>query len=452
MVCGKCLTGLYLLQVDELTMHIPTYAWTSLAGWLSRIVIAISQLIVIRLLTQFLRVDDYAIFAILTGIAGWFSLADFGIGVGLQNTISELRAKNIDYAHYLHSIGVFVIVLFVLSFLFSGLLAFIVGPLVLKNFTHINEYEKMTALFIVSLLLSSASIGSIAFKIWFAEGRGYIANLVQALAAILSVLGLLALDITSVQNKLLISLVIFLTPNCLFAVGAVIFKVISKIKRGGCQDISGLKQIRRRSLSYWVFAAAAMGVVQVDYLVMSRFLMADDIATYNIVSKIYIFLFYIFSSVLAALWPVFAENISVGNWKTVSKFIRRILVIGIGFGLITAWIVSQTTPYLLSILAPGIGVNISVQFILLFGLYNIVRIWTDTFATVLQSANDYGVLLVAVPFQAVLSLCFQWYLVQKIGINGIVLGIILSFIFSVGWLLPLRVRLHTATVINQRPI
>jgi len=185
-----------------------------------------------------------------------------------------------------------------------------------------------------------------------------------------------------------------------------------------------------------------MGVVQVDYLVMSQFLLADEIATYNIASKIFIFLFYIFSSVLAALWPIFAEHISMGDWHQATNHLQKTLLFGFGFGMVTTLLAFLMMPYFVSLLAPSVGIIIPAQMILLFGVYNLVRIWTDTFATVLQSANDYGALLVAVPLQATMSLCFQWYLVQKIGVNGIILGIILSFLFTVSWLLPLRVRAH----------
>ncbi len=49
----------------------------------------------------------------------------------------------------------------------------------------------------------------------------------------------------------------------------------------------------------------------------------------------------------------------------------------------------------------------------------------------LQSASILKPFIILVPIQAVLSIIFQIIFVKKIGIYGIVLGLMLSFIFTV---------------------
>jgi hypothetical protein len=64
---------------------------------------------------------------------------------------------------------------------------------------------------------------------------------------------------------------------------------------------------------------------------------------------------------------------------------------------------------------------------------------------VLQSISDLRPLWIFAPFQAILSGGFQLLLAPKFGVNGIVMGVMLSFVITVAWALPLATQRHVAT-------
>ena len=78
-------------------LKIPNHLIVACSSWLSKIVIAGVQLAGITYLLSILGEEKYAAFSLLTGLLVWCSIVDFGIGTGLQNYISEFRAKNKDY-------------------------------------------------------------------------------------------------------------------------------------------------------------------------------------------------------------------------------------------------------------------------------------------------------------------------------------------------------------------
>src|SRR5438477_7640846 len=87
--------------MQTLTRAVPRHLWVAISAWISRAVVAVVSLAAIRILLQSLGTDQYSVFAILSGLTGWFFLADLGTGFAAQNFISERRAKNEPYSDFI---------------------------------------------------------------------------------------------------------------------------------------------------------------------------------------------------------------------------------------------------------------------------------------------------------------------------------------------------------------
>ena len=55
----------------------------------------------------------------------------------------------------------------------------------------------------------------------------------------------------------------------------------------------------------------------------------------------------------------------------------------------------------------------------------------------MQSMNKMKIFLIYIPFQALISVYTQIKLTEKFGLNGLLLGSIISFVFTSAWILPL---------------
>jgi O-antigen/teichoic acid export membrane protein len=405
-------------------------------------VIAASQLVVVRILLRSLGTEHYAVFALLYGLSGWYLLADCGVGFSIQNLISERRKRggrepDLVLSAALASVILFIIEI-VLLFLFRGL----AGRAFLHQFSLAAE-EKGTLFFVAGALLTAIGVGTISYRIWYGQQRGYLANLAPGLGAVAGLLAVTCVSQFSIQHKLLWSLVAFIGPNSATAMAGV------AVQLWGSRDIDWAKAIRdstpsiaKRARRFWVFSVMAAGVLQVDYIVIARLLAPEQIIVYTVTTRIFLFVGTIYTSALYAVWPVFTELTFVGEWQPVKHHLKIYVASGMALVLVFSAVLLFNAQSVAHLLSPIHQIVIPRNLILLLAAYYIVRVWCDSFATVLQSMSDLKPLWISVPVQALLSAICECGLGAKWGACGIVAGLILSYLLTVAWWLPFKVSEH----------
>ena len=412
---------------------IPSHIVVAASAWISRIVAAFVQLLSVRILIDGLGVEQYAIFSVLIGLMGWFMLSDIGIGTSLQNFISERQAEQKNYGDFISAAAICAIGILILTIPLLYILSVMIGPILLQTFNIITEHEKITLFFIVGVLGIITCIGNIVYKIWYAKHKGYLSNILPALASIMSLILVWVASKSNVNTKLLLSIVAYLLPAGLISVISFAYEYM-RAKSGF--DVHITKKIFSRAYRFWFFSVMASVVLQIDYIIISQYLRPDDIVIYNITTKIYSFIAFIYGAVLLALWPKFTEMIYQSNWVGVIGYLRRNILLGIIFIILSTLILSNFIQVLVKLLAPGQEIFISTSLVVLMGLYHIIRVWTDSFSMVLQSMSLMRPFWILVPVQALFSVVFQIIFVSIYGLNGIVVGLILSYVLTVVWALP----------------
>lgn len=425
--------------------RLPRHLLVAGAAWASRAVTALVLLASVRILMDSLGLEHYAVFALLTGLTGWFMLADMGIGVSVQNHISESRARNQTYDDLISASGLLAVLLLFVTVIALYFISPYVGPLLLKNFPFLSEAEKTKLFFLTGALSIGMGVGGIVYKVWYAEQRGYLSNIVPAVAALVGFIGLLLARQTPIEDRLYLNLAAFIAPTAVLPLGALLVQQVKvrRLRRG--LEHSGMKlpgtihRLMKRGLHFWFFAMMAAGVLQIDYIVMSQFLTAHDIAAYYISTKVFGLAFFVYSAILFALWPIFSESIAKREWGLVQRYLKKYLALGLTFMFVCTALLICLMPMAVRMLAPEKNIIIPLGFIILLGVYQMIRVWTDTFAMVLQSTSNLKPFWIYVPIQAILSMVLQWALVPIYGLYGVILGLIASFVFTVIWALPLAV-------------
>lgn len=424
-----------MIRIVELRKKIPQYLVVTLFSWLGRLITIICSLISIKFITSCLGVREYSIYSILINIVGWTALFDLGLGYSLQNFITESKTRNENTGIFISTTliiltGFFVFVLLALYSLSPLLSNWLFGKISLPNSGNLST------LFFITTSIGVISIyGSITSKIYYGIHQGHIPNLLLALSSLLS-LGVIFL----VKNFGIMSITIIIIATT--AIPAIInlipiIRIIrnnDNFKKKFCLETA--KILLKRGVSFGSFALMSALVLQVDYIVMSQNVQPKQIVEYNFLFKLYSVIFIAYSTLLSSLWPTFS------NWKSLQKFnlIRKTIIRYIFFGIIA--FIGFTIMVILygqdiaSILM-NIKVEISLDLILFFGLYFCIRVWTDMFAMVLQSINLLKPFWFITPIQAIISIYFQVTLSQKFGANGIIMAIIISFLLTVTWALPL---------------
>nr|WP_143552015.1 MATE family efflux transporter [Salmonella enterica] len=86
--------------------------------------------------------------------------------------------------------------------------------------------------------------------------------------------------------------------------------------------------ILRRSSGFFLFTLLSIVVLQTDYMVISQRLTPADIVQYTVTMKIFGLVFFIYTAILQALWPICAELRVKQQWKKLNKMIGVNILLG----------------------------------------------------------------------------------------------------------------------------
>jgi len=424
-------------QLKALPQKISLHIKIAIISWITRTITAFIQLLNIRILISYLGTDLYSSFVILTSLYGWFALFECGIGSSLQNFISEQNAKDEDYNNYLHATVVLLLIVIIMSIPFIILIADPLQKFLFKNNAQFTG-QPTFLLLLVGLFYVIQSLCSVAYRVYYAEQRGHLSSIYPAIGSTVSFLGLLTIDYFNIKKgNLTLSLVVFIVPGlspALYSFFDIFIRKQNFFRNN--LDLIAFKSLIRRSYKFAVFALFAAMVLQLDYIIMSRILQPKDITIYNIISKVYFFMHFFYAAVLLALWPNCTELLTKKEWKKVNSLIKIHILAGITLIIIGTITFILSRNLINSILVPDKNLNIYISTILFFCFYYILRIWTDTYATMLQSMSKLKVFWLYVPVQGLISIAGQYYFGIKFGINGILIGLLLSFLLVPVWILP----------------
>jgi O-antigen/teichoic acid export membrane protein len=416
----------YLLAIKRM----PTHMLVAASAWGSRAITAGTQLLSIPYLYGALGADAYSAFALLGGLAAWSSLFDFGVGNSLQNYISERRAQGKSYSPLIATAALMAGV----GILLFGGIVYISSPdvavIYLRSANYLSDENKTLSFEIVALMFICGSLGGVLYKGWFAIQRGWLANIFSCAGALFGWVLIMMFDVSSFERPLFMTLILYYGPQSILSLFVLLVEwfrykrslVVGELK-------CNVKILLARGKDFWIFAVMAALVLQADYLVMSQKLQSGDIVLYALLSKVFGLILFVYSAVLQALWPECAELFAKGRFADLKQIARKYVVGGVFGVALIAILFLALRGYIMNLVAKGIYVPIETA--ALFGVYVAIRVWTDTYAMLLQSMNVLKPLWVMVPVQAILSIGLQWILSGWYGINGMLVGLIVSFLFTV---------------------
>jgi O-antigen/teichoic acid export membrane protein len=419
--------------IVKILSKIQNYHFVTLVAWFSRGMQALLQVMILSIVSQLLGVDDYTVYILITSLLCWFLLADLGLGFSLQNKISSLKSRGKSYKEFIATIlfigSILIIIFGVLTWIVSNSLA----SYYLSNFSIDSDYTQI--FFISVLLMICVGVFGMVYKIWYALEKGYWSSIVPAISVLISYLFLLWLQKNEEQSLEIILLAYFgplaFMPMVFYAY--FLFKLRSKIS---FKNID-IEIILKKSKEFLFFGLMALLVLNVDFFIASQVLSSEEVIQYHILLKIFSLALFIYSAFLMAIWPVLSEKISSKeNYHVIEGMVRKSLPVGMLFMIIFTGFIVVFGEYIYRYLIRNIEVNISPVLVVSFGLYFLIRVWTDTFAMILQAGNNLKPLLTIVPIQAFVSVSLQIFLSMKYGVYGLLMGLIISFLCTVFWYLP----------------
>ncbi|WP_340621458.1 MATE family efflux transporter [Xenorhabdus siamensis] len=313
-------------------IKIPSHILVAGSAWLSRIISAVVQIICIKFIINSLGENGYATFSLLSALIAWTALFDFGIGNSLQNYISEKRAVGLNYDSFIKYCGISSIIFLLFFIVISIPLSDNLAPLYLQNYISHGGHSKPYLFFIAIMIFLLTSFGSIIFKIWYAEQKGWYANIIITLSSILGLLFVFLFNKYGIKYRVDWLIIVFFGPlavisSCFFLI-RIMHSTFTKEKETKL-DSSIKRAIIRRSLHFWFFTTIATIVLQADSIVMSQKLSSQDIVIYVIIMKLFGLISFIYTALLQAVWPVCVELRVMKKWDSLNKLVNIYILSGI---------------------------------------------------------------------------------------------------------------------------
>lgn len=434
-------------RIKNFFNQIPTHLIVAASAWISRLITALIGIISIRTLLLYLGEERYAVYVIVYSLIAWFNLCDLGIGPALQNFISECRTRNENYNRYLKAALQIISILFIIFFILLFLSSNFIKETLLANYLSIDTVQNFNIILIIGSIMILTIFANIVYRVFYAVQKGYISNILPAIASIISMISIVIINrYYPVKGNILIALMAFTLPQLLAAAIPFIkvFKPVIKDLFTVNYDI--IKELMTRALKFSGLAIMGTLALQIDYIVMSQTVNPTEITTYNILSKFFALFIFIHTAILLAAWPVFSELNIKSEFPVIKKMIFKYILFGfaiIFFGTCGLYIFSDV---IIGILAPTTNIKPTLILFIMFAVFYFLRVWSDTFATFLQSINVLKIFWIYMPVQALISMVGQYFLSLKFGIYGILLGLIFSFVFTSCIVLPYK----TYKVIKSR--
>lgn len=407
------------------------------SAWGSRVIIALMQILSIPLLLEYLGPLKYSWLVVAVSLQAWWLLTDFGVSASLQNAISKSRTMKKGDADLIVSaasivIPITIILAIILGFWHKEMAGLLLPPTANRDGSG-GELILGAGLF--SLLLVLGNIGN---RVFYARHKGYWANIIPALGSLITLAGLIALKSEQNNKSLILAMSVWIGPTAILSSGSFCFICLKAFYRSsGRPTLNICKNLIKKGGEFTLFAIFGALTLQIDYLIIGKLLSDREILIYVIASKCMGIIIFFYGSVVQAFWPICSEASASNKWSVVDKILKKLIVIGFVMTIIGSASIWIFQAEIIKLIAPNQDLKFPILLWILFLVYALIRVWSDGFAMLMQSMNKMKVFLIYIPFQALISVYTQIELTEKFGLNGLLLGSIISFVFTSVWILPL---------------
>ncbi|MGD0831110.1 MAG: MATE family efflux transporter [Terracidiphilus sp.] len=405
-----------------------------------------SLLISIPLTIHYLGAERYGMWMTIASLVAMLSSADFGIGYGLLNMVSDSYGReDWDAARRCISSGFFSLLVVASTIICAALLVY---PHILWqkwfNVTSPIAVQESgpTLLVLVSCVALSIPV-SVTLRVQSGLQRGYIANFWVTVGQVLGLIGV----IIGVRIRIGLPWLVLAVAGAP-AIAAVFntaytFMVISPELRPRLSfvEFDTTKRLLGLGLLFFAFQLAQIVGFQSDNLVLSHILGASKVPVYAVTSRMFSVVTILMSFVIAPLWPAYGEALARGDISWLKHTLQRSIVLVLAICIPTNILLILSGKWLLRV---WVGQQISPSWSLLLGIglsQTLMAIVTPL-SVFLNGLNVLSKQAIFAALMAVTNICASVYLTRRIGVSGVIYGSVIAE--TLFFLLPLSLLVRGA--------
>jgi O-antigen/teichoic acid export membrane protein len=396
---------------------------TGAAAILAKIVNVATGLVTIPMTLHYLGPERFGLWMTINAVVAILAFADFGIGNGVLNAVSEAWGKDDLCA--------------VRSCVENGLvLLSFVAILGLAVFFSTYSFTNWAAIFNVHSPVAAVEAGPAmaVFVVCFACNlplgviqrvqlglqEGFLSTLWQLFGSVAGLLGVLAVIHARGGLPWLVAALAGAPVVASVLNSALFFGVLRPALRPSLSllSLTSMGKIAKLGALFFVLQLAVAMAFSSDNLIVARVLGAEAVATYAITAKMFSMISVVIAMFVGPLWPAYGEAISRGDTHWVKRTLFRSMAVAATVAAVAALLIVFEGTW---ILRHWLGRDLQPPFLLLLGLglWTVMEVAGNALAMFLNGANVVGVQVVIASIFAATCLGAKIIVIRKLGLVGV---------------------------------
>jgi O-antigen/teichoic acid export membrane protein len=389
-----------------------------------------AELVAVPLALGYLGTERYGLWLTISSLIAILGFADFGLGYGVVNAVSEAHGRG-DRRAAVTAVSSATVLLTIIGIFFATGFA-ITYPHIpwqrifnVSSPTAIAEVGPVVALFLgyfaISIVLGVVQRVQAGYQV------GYISSLWTGIGSLLGIGGLL-LAIQAQAGLPWIALALLGAPMLATLLnGLTFFGFHSPWLRPRLSDVhtKSMRNLARLGSLFFVLQLSGALAYQSDSLIVAQILGAERVPQFAVPMRMFLFIPTIIGFVLMPLWPAYAEAIVRGDIRWVKQTLWRSLIlafavslplaiglIALGRTIVQRWIGDAVAPSMLLLVA--------------LGIWAVLCSAGGSLAMLLNGASVIKFQILCAPAMVITNVALSILLTRAIGESGVVWGSIIA--------------------------
>lgn len=382
---------------------------------------------------QYLGPMKFGAFLTLVSMINWFEELDVGIGNGLRNRLGESIADGDDEKGR----GYVSTAYFVLGAIFSGVSIVFIAVCFfipwadwLQADPALNN-EIMYLAIIMFAAFAVRFVASLVFQIFYALQRVAIVDVFSTIGKIAFLLMIFLLIYTTNESLLLFGAAKTFTFAAVpLIVGFYYFNTSFKRFRPSIKliNMSYFKGLFSLGVQFFIIKSAMIVIHSTNNFLIASFVSLEGVPQFEAAYKLLSIFLMLFVIITNQLWSANVEAYRKGDMEWMKKTMKNISKVWLGTVILSILLV-LISPLLYKIWLQD---KIQIPMLLTFGVAVTISIttWVNSFNLVINGTGKIRLQMYAWIFASIVNIPISIFFVRSLdlGINGIVLGTIVSMI------------------------
>ena len=387
-------------------------------------------LIMVPITLNYLDKTRYGLWTALYSILSWIFIFDIGIGNGLRNKFTELKAKNeVDgirsYVSTAYLIFGFLALLIAVIFLLIN--QFIDWSRVL-NAPYTMKSELSKTIYIIFLVMCFSFVLKLIDSILAGDLKNSISGLISVIAHILSLIGIILLSKFTTPSILNYALM-YTGTNLLVTLLTSIYLYNGMYKEYSpnikYMDLSLGRDLVSVGVKFFFISLSMNLMFSANGLIISNLLGPEYVTDYSINMKYFSISSMLFSMLVQPLWSGYGDAYHRNDYEWIKKtfrFLHKLWFIMVG--VLVLMIIVQKWVFHIWI---GDKIDVDYQLSILFVFYYLFYMLNNIYNPFINATSKIKLQMILYIFLSIIYLIMSVIFVKylNLGIKGIVLSLVL---------------------------